>query len=72
MPDMDTPGAELPKSRLWTANYTRAWVANFLLFFSFMVMTPLALIFWAGVVLYPFAWALVELWRVLVGQKLQK
>ena len=38
---MDTPGAELPKSRLWTANYTRAWVANFLLFFSFMVMTPL-------------------------------
>ncbi len=41
MPDMDTPGAELPKSRLWTANYTRAWVANFLLFFSFMVMTPL-------------------------------
>lgn len=41
MPDMDTPGAELPMSRLWTANYTRAWVANFLLFFSFMVMTPL-------------------------------
>lgn len=41
MPDMDTPGAVLPKSRLWTANYTRAWVANFLLFFSFMVMTPL-------------------------------
>ena len=38
---MDTPGAEMPKSRLWTANYTRAWVANFLLFFSFMVMTPL-------------------------------
>lgn len=38
---MDTPGAELPKSRLWTANYTRAWVANFLLFFSFMIMTPL-------------------------------
>ena len=30
-----------PLSRLWTANYTRAWVANFLLFFSFMIMTPL-------------------------------
>ena len=39
---------------------------------SSMVMTPLALIFWAGVVLYPFAWALLALWRGLVGQKLQK
>lgn len=37
-----------------------------------LVMTPLALIFWAGVVLYPSAWALVELWRVLVAQKMQK
>ena len=37
-----------------------------------MVMTPLALIFWAGVVLYPFAWPLVGLWRVLVVQKMQK
>ena len=37
-----------------------------------MVMTPLALIFWAGVVLYPFSWALIELWRVLVVQKMQK
>ena len=37
-----------------------------------MVMTPLALIFWAGVVLYPFSWALIELWRVLVAQKMQK
>lgn len=37
-----------------------------------MVMTPLALIFWAGVVLYPFSWALLALWRVLVAQKMQK
>lgn len=37
-----------------------------------MVMTPLALIFWEGVVLYPFSWALIELWRVLVVQKMQK
>lgn len=41
MPDMNDALPEQPKSRLWTANYTRAWVANFLLFFSFMVMTPL-------------------------------
>lgn len=38
---MNQPVPEPPLSRLWTANYTRAWVANFLLFFSFMVMTPL-------------------------------
>ena len=38
---MNTAQPDLSKSRLWTANYTRAWVANFLLFFSFMVMTPL-------------------------------
>ena len=38
---MNTALPDQPKSRLWTANYTRAWVANFLLFFSFMVMTPL-------------------------------
>ena len=38
---MNTALPDQLKSRLWTANYTRAWVANFLLFFSFMVMTPL-------------------------------
>ena len=38
---MDARMPEQPLSRLWTANYTRAWVANFLLFFSFMLMTPL-------------------------------
>lgn len=39
--EMNTTMPEQPLSRLWTANYTRAWVANFLLFFSFMIMTPL-------------------------------
>ena len=38
---MNKPMPEQPLSRLWTANYTRAWVANFLLFFSFMIMAPL-------------------------------
>lgn len=38
---MDARMPDQPISRLWTANYTRAWVANFLLFFSFMLMTPL-------------------------------
>ena len=38
---MDARIQDQPISRLWTANYTRAWVANFLLFFSFMLMTPL-------------------------------
>lgn len=37
-----------------------------------MAMTPLALIFWAGVVLYPFVWALLALWRGPVTQKMQK
>ncbi len=38
---MEIRTPDQPLSRLWTANYTRAWVANFLLFFSFMLMTPL-------------------------------
>lgn len=37
-----------------------------------MVMTPLALIFWVGGVLYSFVWALLALWRGLVAQKMQK
>ncbi len=28
-------------ARLWTANYIKAWTANFMLFFSFMLLTPL-------------------------------
>ena len=30
---MDARIQDQPISRLWTANYTRAWVANFLLLF---------------------------------------
>lgn len=26
---------------LWNANYTKAWVSNFMIFFSFMLLTPL-------------------------------
>ena len=29
------------KERLWNANYTKVWVANFMIFFSFMLLTPL-------------------------------
>ena len=45
---MNAAQSDQPKSRLWTANYTRAWVANFLLFFSFMVMTPLFPVYLSG------------------------
>ena len=27
--------------RLWNANYVKVWCANFMIFFSFMVVTPL-------------------------------
>ncbi len=29
------------KEKLWNANYRKVWVANFMLFFSFMLLTPL-------------------------------
>lgn len=29
------------KEKLWNANYVKAWSANFMLYFSFMVLTPL-------------------------------
>ena len=29
------------KERLWNSNYTKVWTANFMIFFSFMVVTPL-------------------------------
>ena len=29
------------KVALWNANYTKAWVSNFMIFFSFMLLTPL-------------------------------
>lgn len=39
---------------------------------EYLVMCPVALMFWLGVVLYPLAWALVAFWRVLVARKMQK
>lgn len=27
--------------KLWNANYTKVWIANFMIFFSFMLLTPL-------------------------------
>ena len=29
------------RERLWNANYTKVWAANFMIFFSFMLLTPL-------------------------------
>ncbi len=29
------------KERLWNSNYTKVWLANFMTFFSFMLLTPL-------------------------------
>lgn len=31
--------------RLWNANYTKVWFANFMIFFSFMLLTPLLPLF---------------------------
>ena len=31
----------MSQPRLWNANYLKAWSANFMLYFSFMVVTPL-------------------------------
>ena len=31
----------IPQEKLWNANYLRTWVANFMIFFSFMLITPL-------------------------------
>lgn len=33
--------AIMAKEKLWNTNYTKVWVANFMIFFSFMVVTPL-------------------------------
>ncbi len=32
---------EKDTERLWNANYAKVWVANFMIFFSFMLLTPL-------------------------------
>ena len=37
--DADKEHTALPK--LWNANYTKVWVANFMIFFSFMLVMPL-------------------------------
>lgn len=31
----------IPQEKLWNANYLHTWVANFMIFFSFMLLTPL-------------------------------
>ncbi len=34
--------SDLPvQEKLWNANYTKVWLANFMIFFSFMLLTPL-------------------------------
>ena len=33
--------AVAPKEKLWNSNYLKVWLANFMLFFSFMLLTPL-------------------------------
>ncbi|MCQ2270408.1 MAG: MFS transporter [Bacteroidales bacterium] len=30
-----------PQEKLWNSNYLKVWVANFMIFFSFMLLTPL-------------------------------
>ena len=30
-----------PRERLWNSNYLKVWTANFMIFFSFMLLTPL-------------------------------
>ena len=32
---------EITKERLWNRNYVKVWSANFMLFLSFMLLTPL-------------------------------
>ena len=32
---------DIPKERLWNGNYIKVWLANFMIFFSFMLLTPL-------------------------------
>ncbi len=31
----------MAEEKLWNANYTKVWLANFMIFFSFMLLTPL-------------------------------
>lgn len=38
---MDTTENIEKQERLWNANYLKVWIANFMIFFSFMLLTPL-------------------------------
>lgn len=41
IPDTGSPGTEKPTDKLWNTGYIKVWSANFMLFFSFMLLTPL-------------------------------
>ena len=30
-----------PQEKLWNSNYIKVWIGNFLLYFAFMLLTPL-------------------------------
>lgn len=36
-----TSVATEPKEKLWNSNYTKVWIANFMIFFSFMLLAPM-------------------------------
>lgn len=38
---MKTDADSNSKIALWNSNYTKAWISNFMIFFSFMLLTPL-------------------------------
>lgn len=38
---MDTKSNGMTKERLWNADYTKAWISNFMLYFSFMLIVPI-------------------------------
>lgn len=38
---MDTLEESVKLEKLWNSNYVKVWVANFMIFFSFMLLTPL-------------------------------
>ena len=37
----NNPASNQPLPRLWNANYIKVWSANFMIFFSFMLVMPL-------------------------------
>ena len=39
--DSGSAASNLPQAKLWNSNYTKVWLANFMIFFSFMLLTPL-------------------------------